>query len=60
MSKKVKKDRKQECMRGSVGIFSDGGPVGIGAAHKKIYSEEASKMHRYIFDNCPEVLKYME
>ena len=60
MSKKVKKDRKLECMRGSLGIFLDGGPVGIGVAHKKINSEEAGKMHRYILDNCPEVLKYME
>jgi hypothetical protein len=60
MSKKVKKGRKQECTRGSLGIFSDGCPVSIGAAHKKIYTEEAGKMHRYILDNCLEAIKYME
>jgi hypothetical protein len=60
MSKKVKNDRKQECTRGILGIFLDGGPVSIGAAHKKTYSKEAGKMHRYILDNCPEVIKYME
>jgi hypothetical protein len=60
MSKNDKKDKMQKTRRGSLGIFSDGGLVGIGATHKKTCSEEWGKMHRYILDNSPEVEKYME
>ena len=54
-SKNDKKKKRHKSMRGSLSIFSDGDPIGIGACF-----EEWRNILRYILDNCPQVEKYME